>query len=648
MTGPRLGVDFGTSTTIGVVRRPDGRVQPLLFDGSPLLPSAVLAGPDGRLHTGRDAAHLARSAPERLEPNPKRRIDESRVLLGDAEVEVRDLIAAVLGRVAAEAERVAGPVAEAVLTHPADWGSGRRARLEEAAHRAGLRSVSLVAEPLAAATFFASTHGRELPVGAFLMVYDLGAGTADVTLLRRRPDGFAPVASDGLDELGGLDVDASIVRYLQGLYGELWPDPAVRRRLWDDVRSAKEMLSRVSGTVIMVPSLGREVPLGREELDRLARPVLAPSVAMARTLLTAAGVGRGDMGGLFLVGGSSRMPLVATLLHEALGVAPVVAEQPELVVAEGALRRTDPAPARARAAAGVPRPVSGAGPLPVSGAAAGPVTGGALPMSAPPYAASPVSVPPAPAAGPAGPGSGAASAAGAGHFRNVAHEAGSGRADRRRARRQRTAVRIGAVVAGLAVLTVAGITAYHKLYDEPVDVPVVLPHYDGTRTVDNLCTHLDLTAFQAPFEDQDTPAEPRFNASQQGIDASCSSERVHQRGKARASIVASVTVREGDEVARMFYQSVDGAARVNDQPVQLDGLGTEAVLYTVHNAPQQMKTEMTFVLGVLDHNLVWTMRVSVRRSDPVGWTTAEQNDVRDRMTTATRASYPAVTALLQR
>jgi hypothetical protein len=57
----RLGVDFGTSTTIAMVRRPDGRVGPLLFDGSPLLSSAVLLGPDGRLHTGRDAAHLART-----------------------------------------------------------------------------------------------------------------------------------------------------------------------------------------------------------------------------------------------------------------------------------------------------------------------------------------------------------------------------------------------------------------------------------------------------------------------------------------------------------------------------------------------------------------------------------------------------------
>ena len=113
MTGFRLGVDFGTSTTIAMLRRPDGRVQPLLFDGSPLLSSAVLLGPDGRLHTGRDAAHLARSAPERLEPNPKRRIDESTVLLGNTEVPTREMLASVLRAVAvgvAEVTRTPPPV----------------------------------------------------------------------------------------------------------------------------------------------------------------------------------------------------------------------------------------------------------------------------------------------------------------------------------------------------------------------------------------------------------------------------------------------------------------------------------------------------------------------------------------------------------
>ncbi|MDG6107165.1 Hsp70 family protein [Dactylosporangium aurantiacum] len=370
MTGFRLGVDFGTSTTIAMLRRPDGRVQPLLFDGSPLLSSAVLLGPDGRLHTGRDAAHLARSAPERLEPNPKRRVDDTSVLLGDTEVGVRDLVASVLRRVATEAARVAGPVGGVTLTHPANWGTGRRAVLVEAARQAGFADVDLVAEPVAAATYLAATRGAELPAGACVVVYDLGAGTCDVTLLRRSAQGFEPVASDGLNDVGGLDVDATVVAFLEATYGTLWTSPATRRQLWDDVRSAKEMLSRASGTVVMIPALGKEVPLGREQLEGLARPVLRQTVSMTRALLTESAVPPSSVAGLFLVGGSSRIPLVATMLHEALGIVPVVAEQPELVVAEGSLYATG-------------TPLTAA--PPVSGA----------PASGPPTSAAAVSGPPA-------------------------------------------------------------------------------------------------------------------------------------------------------------------------------------------------------------------------------------------------------------
>ena len=104
----RLGVDFGTSHTVAVLAWPDGTAQPLLFDGSPLLPSAVYADPSGALLVGQDAWHAARTGPQHFEPNPKRRIDEGLVLLGRRELPVEELIASVLARVAAEAVRVAG------------------------------------------------------------------------------------------------------------------------------------------------------------------------------------------------------------------------------------------------------------------------------------------------------------------------------------------------------------------------------------------------------------------------------------------------------------------------------------------------------------------------------------------------------------
>src|SRR5689334_24448554 len=148
-----LGVDFGTSNTVAVARWPDRRARPILIDGSPLLPSAVFAEPDGTLVVGRDAVHSARIDPVRFEPNPKRRIDDVLVLLGEQEFPVVELIAAVLARVAEEWRRAVGPVTpDVTLTCPATSGSTRRSPLTEAAARAGLASARLVAEPVAAAT----------------------------------------------------------------------------------------------------------------------------------------------------------------------------------------------------------------------------------------------------------------------------------------------------------------------------------------------------------------------------------------------------------------------------------------------------------------------------------------------------------------
>src|SRR3982750_3827411 len=107
---PALGVDFGTSNTVAVARWPDGRARPILVDGSPLLPSAVYAEPSGQLLVGRDAVHSARLDPARYEPNPKRRVDDGLVLLGDDEIPAVELIAAVLGRVAEGGRRRVGDV----------------------------------------------------------------------------------------------------------------------------------------------------------------------------------------------------------------------------------------------------------------------------------------------------------------------------------------------------------------------------------------------------------------------------------------------------------------------------------------------------------------------------------------------------------
>ena len=389
--GYRLGIDFGTSNTVAMLAWPDGQVRPLLFDGSPTLPSAVYADASSGLLIGRDAAHAARVSPERYEPNPKRRIDEPAVLLGDVEVTTVDLIAAVLGRVATEARRVAGgPIGAATITFPAAWAQTRRGILVAAAERAGLGPVTLVPEPVAAASVFVALNS--LSSGAFV-VYDLGAGTFDATVVRRTPNGgFDVLATEGLPQSGGLDIDAAIVGYLGAVYStrdpDLWnrllrPGSSAERRanrlLWEDVRSAKEMLSRAASTMIHIPLADEDAPLGRDQFEQLARPILDATVTATRAAIAAAGLAGGGLGGVFLVGGGSRIPLVATLLHQAFGVAPTVVEQPELVVAQGSLGAAAATPPSAGGPAVAPSsggPGSGAAAASPAGGPSSPVSGG--------------------------------------------------------------------------------------------------------------------------------------------------------------------------------------------------------------------------------------------------------------------------------
>jgi actin-like ATPase involved in cell morphogenesis len=353
----RLSIDYGTSNTVAALRWPDGRCRPLLFDGSPTLPSAVFRQPDGTLLTGRDAIHSARIDPAGFEPNPKRRIDDGILLLGAGPVPVVEVVAATLRRVAGEAARAtAGAPAGVILTYPATWGAVRRTLLVDAAALAGLPAPTLVAEPVAAAAYFTAVLGHAVRPGDLLVVYDLGAGTLDVSAIRRTGDGFEVCDVDGMADFGGADLDGLIVgRVLAALGPDVGrrlaaPKTTLDRRhfraLWDDARTAKEMLSREPSTGLHVPLADRDVHVTRDEFETAAEPHLVAAAALTERVLRRVGATAANLAGLFLVGGGSRVPLAATTLHRATGVAPTVLEQPELVVAEGGLHAaTQPPPA---------------------------------------------------------------------------------------------------------------------------------------------------------------------------------------------------------------------------------------------------------------------------------------------------------------
>ncbi|WP_203926525.1 Hsp70 family protein [Virgisporangium ochraceum] len=405
--GYAMGVDLGTSNTVAVVRWPDGRTRPLLVDGVPVLPSGVYLDEHGRLHVGRDAHRLAQIEPARYEPNPKRRVDDGAVLLGDREVPTVHLLATILGGVGRAALEAVGHLPPAVLTYPAAWGSRRRDMLAEAAGLAGWPPVRLVPEPIGAARYFADVLRRPVPYGASLAVFDFGGGTLDVAVVRNEGTRFSVLGSGGIHDLGGLDIDSALVEHLGRMIAAHRPDvwhtlanPATtaqrrdRRLFWDDVRGAKEMLSRVAVAPVTVPGLDAAVHLTREELESVAAPLLQRAVQETGTVIRNCGLRPDALAGLFLVGGSSRLPLAARLLHHDLGIAPTVLEQPELPVAEGAIAELAPAGYETES---VSAPVHG----PVAPVSAGPV---GSPVSAVPgpHTGPAPSMGPAPSTGPAG------------------------------------------------------------------------------------------------------------------------------------------------------------------------------------------------------------------------------------------------------
>jgi type VII secretion-associated protein (TIGR03931 family) len=343
-----VAVDVGTSSTVTAVDFA-GPPRLVLFDGAPLLASGVFGAADGSLFVGADAQRQAAVDPSRYEPYPGRHLDEGEFLLGDTVFSAVSVVRAVLGRAVGEARRSAGgaPIGRLVLTHPVNWAATRLGVLRAAA--AGLaEEIVTMAEPVAAAVFHGAEH--PIPVGCALAVLDLGAGTVDCAVLRRSGTGFEVLASAGDPTFGGADVDQAILDHLAVTEGVAHPDAwrdltagtgpthrGMRRMLREDVRRAKEALSRHLRTEVVLPAPFRDSGLTRQDLEHLiAEPIRRTAVLLRDTIRTA-GLVPERLSGIFLVGGSSRIPLVSRVVHEVTGLVPIVSGGPETVVALGAL-----------------------------------------------------------------------------------------------------------------------------------------------------------------------------------------------------------------------------------------------------------------------------------------------------------------------
>jgi actin-like ATPase involved in cell morphogenesis len=341
------GIDVGTTFSAAATWR-DGRATTVVLgDRAATVPSVLFLREDGVVLVGEAAVRRAVAEPRRVVREFKRRVgDTVPVVLGDQRFSAADLTARVVRWVAdLVAEREGGPPDYTVLTHPASWGEHRRTVLADAAAAAGFPSAGLVPEPVAAGLYYAAQ--QRVPAGAVLGVYDLGGGTFDATVLRKTATGFEILGTPrGDDHLGGLDVDQVVLDQVVRSAGPTWPqvddDDRVGLAALAQVRAAaveaKEALSADTQAVVplLLPGCTGEVRIARAELEREARPLVLHTVDLIRQTCLSAGIGTGEMDAVLLVGGSSRMPLVAEVVTTELGRPVVVDAHPKYAVCLGA------------------------------------------------------------------------------------------------------------------------------------------------------------------------------------------------------------------------------------------------------------------------------------------------------------------------
>ncbi|MFI9388664.1 Hsp70 family protein [Kutzneria sp. NPDC052558] len=328
-----LSIDMGTSNTVAVLAVPGQDPRVVEVDGAAVMPSAVHAGEDGVILVGRDAERQARVDPARFEAAPLGRIDDGVLRLGGSVVPVADALAAVLRRVLDETVRQLGGALpdEFRMTYPVHWGPSRRNTLMSAARLAGMTGdIVLVPGSVAAAA-----HSRLAP-GSSVAVYDLGGGSFDVAVIEATGQGFTVLSSDSRPDLGGSAMDRLLLEYVGRQVsnrGAAQWQQLDHRALLSEVRAAREALSGQPQTELPMPEPFSDVLLTRPELAALVRPGLIHSVELLSSTVAASGA---RPSGVYLIGGASRMPLVAALIGERLGVVPTLADHPSAAAALGA------------------------------------------------------------------------------------------------------------------------------------------------------------------------------------------------------------------------------------------------------------------------------------------------------------------------
>lgn len=342
-----LGIDVGTTYSAAAVCR-DGRSQIVsVGTRTAAIPSVVVLHPHGEVLVGEAAERRSLSEPTRTAREFKRRLgDPVPILLGGEPYAAEVLMGHVVRHLVERVVELEGAApAFTMMSHPANYGDFKVGLLREAVRVADVGEVRFITEPEAAAVHYASL--ARVAEGEVVAVYDFGGGTLDAAVVRNTSGRFTLIGTpEGMERLGGIDFDqavfAHVVDSLGGLLEELDPaDPAsvtAVGRMREDCRQAKEALSTDTDVTIpvLLPNAQTEVRLTRPEFEAMIRPRLTETTdALARTVQSA-GLTMADVSRVLLVGGSSRIPLVAEVVREATGRDVAVDAHPKHAIAVGA------------------------------------------------------------------------------------------------------------------------------------------------------------------------------------------------------------------------------------------------------------------------------------------------------------------------
>lgn len=337
-----VGIDLGTTNSeIAVIR--NGKPEIISVEGEPIMPSCVGVDPAGNMLVGRTAKNQMAAAPEATIVSVKRKMGEdTKVCLSDKSFSPEEISAMILTKLKSVAEAYLGEaVIEAVITVPAYFDDAQRKATRNAGELAGLNVRRIINEPTAAAL----AYDQDLGTDQTVLVYDIGGGTFDASLVVVQNGVVEVKASHGNTHLGGDDFDHLLMDYADDHFFKqhgvrLKTDLKAANRLWAAVEKAKRELSDAPYARIreefIVNDLHLDLEIARSDYEEMIRPLLDKTMDCVHRCFKDAAMLPGAVDKVILVGGASRTPLVSELVGNIIRTETRHEIDPDLIVAMGA------------------------------------------------------------------------------------------------------------------------------------------------------------------------------------------------------------------------------------------------------------------------------------------------------------------------